>query len=88
MVSRILAAGVILALACISTSLAQAAIRHQIDIPQQQLGTALAELAQQTRIQVVYPADLVKGTQLERLEWLDDAGGGARSVAVRNRTEV
>src|SRR5688500_16456692 len=52
---------ILLAISCITTSNAQAAIRHDLDIPAQELGSALVVLAKQARIQVVYSADLVQG---------------------------
>ncbi len=61
MTLRILFASSLLALTSVSPSLAQAAVKHTIDIPRQQLGSALAVLAKQTRIQLVYSADLVEG---------------------------
>jgi outer membrane receptor protein involved in Fe transport len=64
---RILATSIAIALSTATPSLAQAAIKHQIDIPRQQLGSALAELARQTRIQVVYSTDLVEGRDARAL---------------------
>src|SRR6185312_529334 len=42
-------------------ALAQAAMKHQIDIPEQRLALSLAELAHQTQIQVIYATELVEG---------------------------
>jgi iron complex outermembrane recepter protein len=61
MALRVLVVSLFLAFAWITPSLAQAGIKHPIDIPSQPLGSALAELAKQARIQVVYPTDLVDG---------------------------
>ncbi len=61
MALRTLCASILLALAWITQSPAQAAIKHQIDIPAQELGAALAMLAKQAKIQVVYSTELVKG---------------------------
>ena len=67
MTLRILCASSLLALSAVTPSLAQAAIKHEIDIPAQTLGAALAALAQQTRIQLVYPTELVEGQQAKSL---------------------
>jgi len=67
MTLRILCASTLLAFTAVTPSLAQAAIKHQIDIPAQKLGSALAALAQQTRIQLVYPTELVEGQQARSL---------------------
>ena len=67
MTVRVLLASAALAFSSIAPSIAQAAIKHQIHIPRQQLGSALAELAKQTRIQLVYSADLVEGRNTEDL---------------------
>ncbi|HVY81349.1 MAG TPA: TonB-dependent receptor [Steroidobacteraceae bacterium] len=40
---------------------AQAAMRHEIHIPAQPLGAAIAALARQTECQIIYSADLVAG---------------------------
>jgi iron complex outermembrane receptor protein len=61
MALRIFLASLLVTFGWITPSLAQAAIKHQIDIPSQSLGSALATLAKQTRIQVVYSTELVEG---------------------------
>lgn len=61
MASRSILAGIVLALSMATQPLAQAAVRHDLDIPAQQLGSALTTLARQARIQVVYAAELVEG---------------------------
>ncbi|MEP7247968.1 MAG: TonB-dependent receptor, partial [Gammaproteobacteria bacterium] len=67
MTLRILCASTLLAFSAVTPSLAQAAIKHQIDIPAQQLSSALAALAQQARIQLLYPTELVVGQQARSL---------------------
>jgi iron complex outermembrane receptor protein len=67
MTLRTVVAGILLSFASIAPSLAQAAVKHTIDIPQQQLGSALTELAKQTHIQVVYTTDLVEGRRTNAL---------------------
>lgn len=61
MTIRIFLASLLLAGTWVTASSAQAAIKHTIDIPAQGLGPALAELARQTGIQLVYSAHLVEG---------------------------
>jgi outer membrane receptor protein involved in Fe transport len=61
MTLRIVVSCVLCSFTSIAPTLAQASIKHSIEISQQQLGPALAELARQTRIQVVYSTDLVQG---------------------------
>jgi len=61
MTLRVLVASIGLAFAGIAPALAQAAVKHNIDIPRQNLGSALAELAHQAGIQLVYATDLVEG---------------------------
>ncbi|MGH8209259.1 MAG: TonB-dependent receptor domain-containing protein [Steroidobacteraceae bacterium] len=61
MTLRTVLASVFVAFALITTSLGQAAIKHPIDIPSQELGSALTTLAKQTQIQIVYPTELVEG---------------------------
>ncbi|MEJ0038004.1 MAG: TonB-dependent receptor [Gammaproteobacteria bacterium] len=67
MALRTLVAGTLLAFAGITPSLAQAAIKHQIDIPGQSLGSALAALARQTQIQLVYSTELTEGRSAQAL---------------------
>jgi iron complex outermembrane recepter protein len=67
MTLRTVVASILLSFASTAPTLAQAAVKHQIHIPQQSLGAALAELAKQTRIQVVYSTDLVDGRRAETL---------------------
>jgi iron complex outermembrane receptor protein len=67
MVSRVVVAGSVLAFAWIAAAPAQAVMKHRIDIPRQQLGSALAALARQTGIQLVYTTDLVEGRSAEAL---------------------
>lgn len=61
MTLKTVVAGILFATSCITATSAQGAIKHSIDIPAQELGSALVVLARQTHIQVVYPADLVHG---------------------------
>ncbi len=61
MTLRTVVSCVLLSFSSVAPSLAQASIKHPIDISQQQLGSALAELARRTHIQVVYTSDLVEG---------------------------
>lgn len=61
MVIRILLASILVAFAGISPSYAQATIKYQLDVPSQPLGAALATLAKQTQLQVVYATELVEG---------------------------
>jgi len=67
MTLRTVVAGILLSFSAITPSLAQAAIKHPIDIRQQQLASALTELARQTHIQVVYTSDLVEGLRTPAL---------------------
>ena len=61
MTLRILTASLLLALNLITLSHAQAAMKHSVDIPAQPLGSALALLAKQTGIQLIYSTDLAEG---------------------------
>lgn len=61
MTLKTLVASILLATTCITATNAQAAIRHDLDIPGQELGSALVMLAKQAHLQVVYSADLVQG---------------------------
>jgi iron complex outermembrane receptor protein len=63
---RPITAGVLLALG-VHAAYAQAGIKHQIEIPEQGLGSAIATLARQTNIQVVYSAGLVEGRRAQSL---------------------
>jgi iron complex outermembrane recepter protein len=63
MALRVLVTALLLAFAGIAPSMAQAAIKHQLNISQQALGSALAELARQAKIQVIYSTELVEGLQ-------------------------
>jgi iron complex outermembrane receptor protein len=59
-VARGSVAAIILGLAGASVT-AQAAARHQIQIPAQPLDSAIATLARQTDVQIIYSSDLVAG---------------------------
>lgn len=85
MALRSVIASVLFAASTTGPVLAQAAMVHRVDIPAQQLASALATLARQTSIQLVYSTQLVEGRgsralsgsmtpeqALERL--LDDTG--------------
>lgn len=61
MAMRLALASILLTAAGIDPSSAQAGVVHAIDIPAQELGSAIATLAKQARIQVVYAKDLVEG---------------------------
>lgn len=63
-----LCAALMLALAGTAPVLAQVETRHAIEVPAQDLGTALRLLAQQTRLQIVYSADLVQGKRAPALD--------------------
>lgn len=56
-----LCVALMLALSATSPVLAQAEVRHAVELQPQDLGTALKLLAQQTKLQIVYPAELVQG---------------------------
>src|SRR5580704_2915165 len=58
---RILLAAIVISVASISTVFAQAEAEYQLDIPQQDLGAALAALAKQASFQLVYPTQLTDG---------------------------
>jgi len=64
---RVAFASVLLTAAGSDASLAQAGVVQQINIPAQELGSAIAELAKQTRIQVVYAMELVEGERSDPL---------------------
>src|SRR5690348_4890016 len=62
--SRSPAGGALAAIAlCISATLAEAqdGARHDVQIPAQALGSAIATLARQTHCQIIYSSDLVAG---------------------------
>lgn len=63
-----LCAALMLALAGTSPVLAQSEARHAVEVEAQDLGTALRLLAQQTRLQIVYSADLVQGKRAPALD--------------------
>lgn len=63
-----LCAALMLALAGASPAMAQSDARHVVDVQAQDLGAALTSLAQQTRLQIVYPADLVQGKRAPALD--------------------
>ena len=67
MAVRTIIASILFAAATTSPALAQATIVHRIDIPAQQLASALAMLARQTSIQLVYSAALVEGRRSRAL---------------------
>src|ERR1700761_9287489 len=50
----------ILALALVSSALAQPTGEYPFDIPAQSLDAALTKLARQTDLQLIYPAELVR----------------------------
>lgn len=67
MTVKIAIASILLATSCINATNAQAAIKHSVDIPAQELGTALVTLAKQTHLQLVYSSDLVAGRNSRNL---------------------
>lgn len=58
---RMLMTSLVWATLCTSPSLAQATVEHEVNIEAQPLGSALATLAKQTGLQVVYSTELVNG---------------------------
>ncbi|WP_202839126.1 TonB-dependent receptor [Luteimonas saliphila] len=63
-----LCAALLLALAGTTPVLAQSEARHAVELQAQDLGTALKLLAQQTKLQIVYSADLVQGKRAPALD--------------------
>jgi len=63
-----LCAALMLALAGTSPVLAQSEDQHVVELQAQDLGTALKLLAQQTKLQIVYSADLVQGKRAPALK--------------------
>jgi len=62
-----LCVGLWVALSAAQAVLAQQPARHLVQLQSQDLGAALASLAHQTKIQVVYPAELVRGKRAPAL---------------------
>jgi Secretin and TonB N terminus short domain len=58
---KTLMVGIVLLIGVIATTFAQDTTEHQFDVPQQDLGPALAALARQGGFQIVYSARLVAG---------------------------